>query len=150
MGLSKKFKRYKELKKKLDECRESGLTVLMVYDWLAGAGCHIHKDRGNPDNYKVWSYLRGHEEELPDNLLYVPCDYRTVASERGPKEYTYFGSSGLSWSVPYLAGVIALGYQVNPNLQPDQILNYIRETGTPFNRGKLINPNAFIEKCKTN
>ncbi|MCP4218353.1 MAG: peptidase, partial [bacterium] len=102
----------------------------------------------NPLDYEIWYYLKGNEEALPADMVYVPCDYRTTASERGDKEYSYWGNAGLSWSVPYMAGVIALGYQVNPHLKQDEIFQYIRETGTPFNRGVIINPGAFIKKVK--
>ena len=40
----------------------------------------------------------------------VPCSYRTVAEEywEGETSYQYDGSGGLSWGIPYAAGVLAL------------------------------------------
>ncbi len=46
------------------------------------------------------------------------------------------------------AGVVAMGFGVKPDMEPDEVFDYIRETGTLYNRGKLINPKAFIEKVK--
>ncbi len=41
----------------------------------------------------------------------------------------------------------ALGYQVNPNLKQEEIYQYLREIGTPFNGGCIINPKTFIQKA---
>lgn len=52
----------------------------------------------------------------------VPMDCRTVASETGVNDYEYTGLSGISWAIPYLAGVYALALQVKPNLSFDSFL----------------------------
>jgi len=54
----------------------------------------------------------------------------------------------LSWGAPYIAGVVALGMQVNPDLSVDQIDKLLYESGWDFQRGKLINPIGFVETAK--
>ena len=55
---------------------------------------------------------------------------------------------GGSWSVPYLAGIVALTLQVNPNLSEKQISGLISETATTNSNGlKVINPEKAIEKA---
>jgi hypothetical protein len=119
---------------------------------MLGIGCPLYKDRNNPQNYQLWYRLQGikkfKKEKLPAGLIYAPCDNRTTASSSGKSEYTFWANGGMSWVVPYLAGVITLAYQANPNVEPDQMLRYLEETGTPFNRGWIINPKGLIEKLK--
>ncbi len=55
-------------------------------------------------------------QETGSNTLSLPCSYRTVAEEytAGQYSYTHDGHGGLSWGIPYCAGVMALGWQVDP------------------------------------
>lgn len=80
--------------------------------------------------------------------IHIPTSRRTTAEEysQGQFSYQYTGRGGLSWSVPYLAGVLALGWQINPELTNTQILDmlfasaYVTEDGMA-----VIDPRAFIE-----
>lgn len=152
VGITKEIKYSQLLVDKLKEARESGLLVLMVSRWMLGIGCPLYKDRNNPQNYQLWYRLQRirkfKKEKLPPGLIYVPCDNRTTASSSGKSGYTFWANGGMSWVVPYLAGVITLAYQVNPNVQPDQMLRYLEDTGIPFNRGWIINPKGLIEKLQ--
>lgn len=148
-GLNPTYKNYKKFERALEEAKKNDITIVLVNKKIGGINCPLYKDRDNPANYTIMHDFQGYEDKLPDGMLYVPCESRTTASERGEKEYTYWGNGGLSWAVPYLAGVIAMGYQVNPNLESDDMYRYLRETGTPFNRGWIINPKKFIDKIKS-
>lgn len=78
----------------------------------------------------------------------VPTSYRTVAEEytEGSPSYQYTGEGGLSWGIPYAAGVLALGWQVNPDLDKDEIVQILFDTCSTANDGSnIINPAAFIE-----
>lgn len=91
------------------------------------------------------------EENLPkrEQQVIVPSDYRTMASCAGPGEYMYNGKGGMSWSVPYLAGLFALALQVNPNLTKQEIASAINDTASMNNKGlKVIDPRRFIESLK--
>jgi len=48
--------------------------------------------------------------------------------------------------VPWLTGVIALALQSRPDLSEAECFAALRETGTPFMNGKLVDPRAFIER----
>lgn len=149
-GAAKDFNKVDDFKEILEKLKDTGVTVVLVDKSIKGIGCPLYKDRNNPLDYRLQHYFQGYEKDMPSDILYVPCDFRTTASERGEKEYTFYGEGGISWAVPYLAGVIALGYQVNPSLKTDDIFKYLRETGTPFNRGWIVNPQEFIRKVKQN
>ena len=77
----------------------------------------------------------------------APASYRTVAEEytEGAPAYRYFGIGGLSWAVPYAAGVLALGWQVNPDLDGDQMVALLFQTAARGKNGcQIVDPIAFI------
>ncbi len=82
--------------------------------------------------------------------LVVPCSYRTIAAEheRGKQAYDYNGTGGRSWAIPYTAGVLALGWQVNPNLSADEMVELLITNGTEVNGNNIIDPVKFIEAVK--
>ncbi len=82
--------------------------------------------------------------------IIVPSDYRTMASSwRKEGQYMYNGRGGISWSVPYLAGLYALALQVNPNIEQEEIAKIIKETAIVNKRGlKIINPKGIIDLVK--
>jgi len=81
-----------------------------------------------------------------DRLL-VPSAPRTTAEEydKGDCSYQYCGTGGLSWTIPYCAGVLALGWQIRPDLTPDQMRELLFESAyTKKDGAKIINPRKFI------
>jgi serine protease AprX len=83
--------------------------------------------------------------------LAVPSSPRTTAEEyvKGDFGYQYTGRGGLSWTTPYVAGVLALGWEVRPELRGKRMLEllfesaYVRPDGT-----KVIDPPAFVKLVK--
>lgn len=137
-------------KEKIEEAEDNGIIVVHCSDegdeGFFGLGCKLYEDRDNPENYDICYFLDDKSFLESKKLLYVPIDNRTTADYKGENDYTFWAQGGLSWGSPYLAGVIALGFQINPNLEQEEIYQYLRETGTPFNGGCIINPKAFIQK----
>ncbi|MGN6713928.1 S8 family serine peptidase [Anaerocolumna jejuensis] len=88
---------------------------------------------------------------VPSTQIGVPTSYRTVAEEyrEGSPSYQYTGQGGLSWGIPYATGVLALGWQVNPALDKDQMVQILFKTCSTANDGSnIINPAAFIDAVK--
>jgi serine protease AprX len=81
----------------------------------------------------------------PGAVLCVPAANRTLASFRGPRLYTCDRMGGMSWTVPYLAGVAALGWQVDPNIKPQEMVQLWRQTAAKTVVGAVIDPRALIE-----
>lgn len=78
--------------------------------------------------------------------LAVPVDYLTAPNVLGEDGYTYYGSGGLNWATPYIAGLCALGLQVQPEAIGTELLRALMESGTPFaTGGKLVNPAGFMQ-----
>lgn len=85
--------------------------------------------------------------QIPAAQIGAPTSYRTVAEEysKGSPSYQYTGQGGLSWGIPYAAGVLALGWQVNPDLSNEQIVQLLFDTcSTGTNGSNIIHPTAFI------
>ena len=86
------------------------------------------------------------------NALALPCSYRTTAEEytAGQYSYTHDGHGGLSWGIPYCAGVMALGWQVDPTLTGDEIMRYLLSTAATGTDGNsIIDPVQFIQTLQT-
>lgn len=66
------------------------------------------------------------------DFVYFPMDSRTVASQMGDNEYTFFRRGGESWISPYVAGLYALACQVRPGINPYLFWEKLKATGTDF------------------
>jgi len=77
----------------------------------------------------------------------APSSPRTVAEEydRGDFSYQYCGQGGLSWSIPYCAGVLALGWQLRPDLPAERMRDILVRSA---HRGGIINPKEFVRMVK--
>jgi len=84
-----------------------------------------------------------------DISILVPSSPRTTAEDGGDGKfgyrYQYCGKGGLSWAIPYCAGVLAMGWQVNPELSPEQMRELLYKSAfTKKNGAKIIYPKKFI------
>lgn len=132
-------------------------------------------DRDTSKNYKVvnwdkWTYMAnnstGFEKYYEENFdkvqpavqLLVPVGCKTVASQTGKDEYTFFRTSGWSWGIPYIAGLYALSCQAKPDITPDEFWEVsirtgeqrIIEKGDKRYIGKLVNPQKLIAELVKN
>jgi hypothetical protein len=61
----------------------------------------------------------------------------------------YNGKGGISWSVPYLAGLFALALQVNPKLQREELAEIISESAAVNKKGlRIVNPKDIIDLAR--
>jgi serine protease AprX len=124
------------------DCSENGIIGPCGYDF---------------DNPEDVSLCKPGFLQYPDwnnkNDILVPVQYRTVAEEydvKGYYSYLYYGDAGLSWGIPYAAGVLAMGWQVKPGLTPDEITDILFNTAYVDSNGyKYINPTAFIDQLSS-
>ena len=145
-GLTK----YIELKNKAEQ---NGIVFLDTNSELYhGGGSPENKD--DLESYKpalsldiktAWAV-----ENFSKKSIVIPCDYRTYSSSSGENNYEYCGQGGLSWSVPYLAGLMALGLQVNPKLNKEELESALIDTAVTNKLGvRVVNPKGFIEKIES-
>lgn len=124
--------------------QEEGILVLDCSGIIAPA----FYNPSDPDN--VSACTGGYPKKslkIPPTQIGVPASYRTVAVEyfEGSPTFEYYGEGGLSWGIPYAAGVLALGWQINPSLDYDQIVQILFDTCSIAEDGSsIINPPVFI------
>ncbi|MCL2629810.1 MAG: hypothetical protein FWD33_03980 [Alphaproteobacteria bacterium] len=94
------------------------------------------------DDFKFGFPLRGMENI--GGRVYAPSSLRTVAESYDNENfsYSYCGQGGLSWAIPYAAGVLCLGQQVNGKLSAEELKALLIETAAKNNN--VIAPREFI------
>jgi len=136
------FDRWKETLRKAEQ---HGILVVTCDPAFLKYGTLKHipgKDANDPKSYRRGKY------SSPDDVLLVPAGNRTIASQIGPEVYTFDREGGMSWAAPYLAGLTALAYQVNPDIKPDRIIQLWLETAIKTDAGPVVNPWGFIEAVR--
>ncbi|MFZ0034093.1 MAG: S8 family serine peptidase [Sedimentisphaerales bacterium] len=128
-------------KQAVDKANQNGILVVTCDPTFLKLGMLKRKENEPADlpaSYEIIS-------DRPDAELLVLTSNRTIASYKGPEVYRYERQGGLSWAVPYLAGLAALAYQVNPQIKPDEIVKLWIETAVKTDAGTVVNPLGFIE-----
>jgi serine protease AprX len=122
----------------LDCTYEQGITVPCTHDL------------DDPEDVAKCIPNWGGPTDSPHKRINIPTR-RTTAIEAGEEgklvfSYQYTGEGGLSWTVPYLTGVLAMGWQVNPELTNSQILDLLYASSYETNNpAGIIDPKTFIE-----
>ena len=89
---------------------------------------------------------------MPKTLL-VPMDARTTASPTGNGDYAFYAVGGMSWAVPYLAGMYVLACQVKPDITPEEFWStalatgrtiQITHEGKNYSLGIILDPPALM------
>ena len=84
-------------------------------------------------------------------------DSRTTASPTGKDEYVFYPMGGMSWAIPYIAGMYALAAQVKPEITPEEFWKIALETGQTieilregqsYQLGPILDPAALIGALK--
>ena len=138
-----------------DACKRAEAAGIMVLDCtqhhgFIGPGWY---DRNTPEIPMRCSagFPGGRQDSLPDHIV-APCSGRTSAEEyeKGDCTYAYWGRGGLSWSIPYVAGVLAMGWQVHPDATPQQMRDWLfRSAVTTPSGAKVINPVGFVSMVRS-
>lgn len=131
----------------------SGIIVLdCSYETGITFPCYNNID--NVDNHENYTLgFPGIEYNLSTEKLHIPTSLRTTVEQylEGDYNFVYHGRGGYSWAPPYLAGVIAMGYQVQPNYSREQIIDALYETSYKRDNGaQILNPTGFIAFLQNN
>ncbi len=115
------------------------------YGFLSSCWC----DPNDPESVaKCKPGFPGMTGRYRSDKLLTPCSIRTTAEqyEKDKFSYQYTGRGGLSWGIPYATGVLALGWQVNPDFTAAQARELLFESAySTANGQKIINPGRFLE-----
>ena len=145
-GTFSKSTNYDLWKATLTKAETAGILVVTCSDRFLEYGTlklTDGKDPDLPESYARNKYGRGND------VLQIPTGNKTIASYRGANVYTYERGDGKSWAAPYIAGLAALAFQVDPNLKPQTIVEHLVKTTTRTKAGPVVNPHRFIKTIRT-
>lgn len=145
-------KEFAAAKKALED---DGIAVFTTQDVFTLNRTHSRDNPDKADYCRPAYWLK--KEKLPSYAafqdIFAPTDFRVVAAPNGNGDYVHYANGGLSWAVPYVAGLYALGVQVRPGLTKAEFLQAVAATndtrqctfqGQAFT-SKLVNPQKLIK-----
>ena len=165
VGLTPTATDYEEFLSAIEEAKAAGIFALHVgleqtYGWsYLGLGREPLSDPNDFQSYEpaAWWEQSFYESGFPQDTLLIPMDARTTASPTGKEDYVFYSHGGMSWTVPYLAGMYALAAQVKPDITPDVFWEtalqtgrtiQIQQEGKEYDFGVILDPQALIEAIK--
>lgn len=155
LGVGGNMNGYEQVFDSIEKAKEEGIyTVYVGSNPYFGLGRDPLK---SPDD--ITSFTKGDfwKKQIYENdRLLVPMDYRCTASPTGAEDYVFYKEGGLSWSVPYVAGLYALACQVKPDITPEDFWREAFNTSDTISAdnnnqeklGKIVNPIKLIEKIE--
>lgn len=160
---------YEDVMSAIQEAIDSGLLVVSTsldtthgFD-LFSLGREPYADPDAWSSYELGRFISRDSSRVGaamimaflNNCLWVTMDSRTTASPTGDGNYAFYREGGMSWSVPYVAGMYALAAQVDPDITPEEFWSLALKTGrTVWNRqtvilGPILDPAALIAALQT-
>jgi hypothetical protein len=104
-------------------------------------------DPNDPENVETFiAAVPGYPPSGGSEGIFVPVS-RTMAEEsfEGNFSYHYTCRGGLSWTVPYCTGILAMGWQIRPELTGDEMRQLLFDSAYVNEQGAMIiDPQAFI------
>lgn len=168
VGWAPHQKGYQAIDEAIKRAQAEGILVLSTVNEkyygisLLGLERSPFQDADDLNSYEPGLFLQdwfyGEPDDFnPQKTIWVPMDSRCTASPTGNEDYAFYRSGGLSWAVPYLAGLYALCCQVQPAITPEQFLAELIATGDTITivkdsqtrqLGTIPNPARLIEKLR--
>ena len=158
-------KGYAEVVAAVERAKAAGIFVVSasLYEtynqtmFFSGLGRTPYADPNDPESYgpgASWSqtFFSG---SFDREALLFPMDARCTASPTGESDYVFYSRGGVSWSIPYIAGLYALACQVKPDVTPDEFWEaglstgdqvVLTQSGQSMLLSKIINPEKLIRE----
>lgn len=162
-GFNEQDEGYDRMLEAIAHAEQDGIFVLttttMQYEpfQLYGLDRDVRRDADDPTAYHLAAWI-SKDNYAPlsaqGHLLLVPSGGRTYASGNGVWQYEWDYTGGLSWGVPWLAGVYALCCQVDPDLTPERFIEAAEQAGktieveadgATYTIGKVVDPVGTID-----
>jgi hypothetical protein len=169
IGWSPKESGYDAITQVVQDAQAQGILVISSSIgntrglYFQGLGRPPLADPENADSYEPGSFWKGRfladGGHRPREAILVPMDSRTTAAPNGPDDYVFYRTGGVSWSIPYLAGLYALGVQVDPELAPETFwrlavatgrdITWTDDRGQDHQLGPIVQPVSLIEAIRS-
>lgn len=141
MGWNESKKRYNEVVAAVKRAQEQGIFV--VSSSLTDTDGYTFNGLGrnplkNPDEISSYEpglfWAKDYYDNYEDYYInlgqaLIPMDSRTTASPTGNNDYVFYRTGGVSWSIPYIAGLYALACQVKSDITPGVFWTQALSTG---------------------
>lgn len=153
LGIGGKMNGYEKAFESIEKAKQEGIhTIYVESNQYMGLGRDPLKSADDVNSFtkgEFWKNSKYNNEEL-----LIPMDSRCTASPTGVNDYVFYRQGGMSWSVPYVAGLYALACQVKPDITPDVFWKEAFNTSDTIfidnsnkeQLGKIVNPIRLIEK----
>lgn len=119
-------------------CEEAGIMVWFCGEYASAAFLPM-TDRNDPRNAIPDAVYGG---SAP--LVHVPAGSRTTAATEDGARNIYWGSGGISWTMPYMLGIYAIVTEIDPSLTQADLRKMVVETAWNTNGMLLVNPVEFV------
>jgi len=169
IGWSPKESGYDALTRVVQDAEAQGILVISssIGDtrglYFHGLGRPPLADPENANSYEPGSWwmdgFLADRGRLRREAILVPMDSRTTAAPNGPDDYVFYRTGGWSWSIPYIAGLYALGVQVDPELDPETFwrlavatgreITWTDDRGQDHQLGPIVQPVSLIEAIRS-
>ena len=155
LGIGSHMNGYKEALTSIENAKKEGIDTLYVGSReYMGLGRDSLRDPDDNTSYSKGNYWKS--GIYNNQSLLIPMDSRCYASPTGIHDYEFSKHGGMSWTVPYIAGLYALACQVDPEMTPGLFwleVNSTSDTVSVDNSnqeklGKIINPVKLIERIQ--
>ncbi len=151
LGIGSTMNGYEKAFESIEKAKKEGIyTVYVGSDPFLGLGRNPLKSADDINSYTLGLFLQK-QPGYNNTQVLIPMDSRCTASPTGVNDYVFYRESGMSWSVPYVAGLYALACQVNPDITPETFWKEATKTSS-INKdklGKIINPVKLIDSITT-
>ena len=123
-----------------------------THKYFTWGGAPPGTDNMNASDYTISPFVAGDTAFYAGKIL-IPSDFRTTASNTSSDSYVYWGKGGFSWALPYISGLLGMGWSIAPEMSADELysvmLESFTETAGVFS---VIDPltyiNAITERLK--
>jgi hypothetical protein len=143
----------------MQEADAAGILVVCSNSALMGLGRAPLSDPDALQSYEPGLFWANYfyDNRMQGEFLFVPMDSRATAAPNGKEAYAFYRSGGMSWAIPYLAGMYALAAQVKPEITPDKFWKTALKTGQTieimhagqtYQLGPILDPAALIKALK--
>ncbi|MFI5457579.1 MAG: S8 family serine peptidase [Isosphaerales bacterium] len=156
LGINPRMKGFDLVKDAMSRAEQAGIYTVYVGADFMGLG---REPLENPDEFtsfgpgEFWKRSWGGEI----GSLMVPMDSRCIASPTGDSDYAFYRNGGMSWAVPWVAGLYALACHVNPQVTPEifwetarktSVITKIQRDGKAVEFGPVVNPRGLLEALR--
>lgn len=158
---------YTEVMEAIKRAKEKGIFVVSVSlsqtdgFMFHGIGQDWNRDPDDFNSYfpsSLWAdQFYKYSGPNAGKKLLIPMDGITKADPSQSNGYAYYPYGGLSWAVPYIAGLYALACQAKKDLTPNEFWQLAMETGESveiekdgnlFKLERIVNPVRLLDKLQ--